>query len=71
MIKNMAKKVGAGLATGSAFVGSQAMAAIDVAAVGTEISAAGDAASSTGTLVIAAVAAIAGVGLIIGLIRKI
>ncbi len=70
-MKNVFKKVGYGLSTTAAFVGAQAQAAIDVTAVGTEIEAAGTAASSTGTYVIGAVAAVCGIGLIIGLIRRI
>lgn len=69
-MKNMIKKVGAGLATFGAMAASQVHAAIDVTEVGTSITNAETAAHGIGTQVIAVVAGLVVVGIVIGLVRK-
>jgi murein endopeptidase len=67
---NLFKKVGLAAATASAFVGAQAMAAVDVSGVNTQIATAETSAHSIGTTVIGVVAGLAVVGIVIGLVRK-
>ena len=64
------KKLGMAAATASAFVGAQAMAAVDVTGVNTAIGTAEASAHSIGTTVIGVVAGLAVVGIVIALVRK-
>lgn len=70
-LKNMAKKLAVATSGAAAFVGANAMAAIDVAGVNTSLEAAETSAQSVGTTVVGVVAGIAAVGIIIALIRRI
>jgi murein endopeptidase len=70
-MKSFLKKVGVAASTATAFVGANAMAAVDVAGVTTELGNAEQSAQSVGTAVIGVVAGIAAVSIIIALIRRI
>lgn len=69
-MRKFLKVVSTGAATAAAFVGAQAQAAIDTAAVGTELSAAQSTAEGVGTQVLGFVAALVVVGICIALVKK-
>ncbi len=69
-MRKLMKVIGTGAAGVSAFVGSQAMAAIDATAVQTGLTAAQTTAEGVGTQVLGFVAALVVVGICIALIKK-
>lgn len=64
------KRGGVAIASGATLVSSSAMAAIDVAAVNTNLVAAETSAHTVGTTIIGIVAGLTVIGIVIGLARK-